>query len=39
MFKLLRKLALVILSEAKNLDFKTLHFAQGDNEKSISEEV
>jgi len=32
-------MALVILSETKNLDFKTLRFTQGDNEKSISEEV
>jgi len=37
--RLLRKLALVILSEAKNLDFKTLRFAQLTMKKSISEEV
>jgi len=37
--RLLGKLAFVILSEAKNLDFKTLRCAQGDSGKSISEEV
>jgi len=30
-------LAFVILSEAKNLDFKTFRFAQGDNETGDNE--
>ena len=34
-----RKLAFVILSEAKNLDFKTLRRAQGDSANQFHDEV